>query len=316
MAKLPLTFACGLYDRVLPLSMGEVRPEGIDLTFIANDFPGDLFPRMIEGKEFDASEMSCAEFIRLASRGDSAFVGIPVFPSRLFRHGMICVRRDSGITEAKSLEGRQVGTPRYAATAAVWIRGHLQHEYGVDLAKIRWMQDPGASYGVALNVPVPMDENLTGKPVGVLLDEGEIDAYIGPEVPDGLGGPNVRRLFPNYRQVERDYYQRTHIFPIMHVIVIRRDVYERNPFVAQSLYDALTRAKTLANERMRNSSALRYMVPWLLDEVDEIDEIFGGDAWPYGVEPNRPTLEALMTYLTEQGLIAKPIALADLFVTS
>lgn len=316
MANLPLTFACGLYDRMLALYTGEVRPQGIDLAFVAIDTPSEVFGRMLKG-EFDVSEMSSSEFIRMIAAGQRRFIAIPVFPSRVFRHGLICVNRRSGIRSPKDLEGKRVGVPVYPMSAAVWIRGHLQHEYGVDLSAIRWVQDEGGLpklYGEAAH-KLRIETNETGRSLSDLLAQGTIDAYIGASLPDSLQtSADVARLFPDYRDVEKEFYRRTQIFPIMHVVVIRREVYEKHPFVAASLYDAFCRSKDSALAKMRYIGTLRYMLPWLAADLDEIAELFGGDPFKYGIAANRSSIEALITYLFEQGLIEKPVAIGDLFV--
>ena len=310
-SKLPLTFACGLYDRMLRLYTGEVVPEGIDLKFLANDEPRDIFDRMGGKLEFDASEMSSSEYISRLGTGQCPFVAIPVFASRLFRHGFIFFNRKSGIRTPKDLEGRRVGVPLYTMSAAIWIRGLLQHEYGVDLDKIRWVQGALKSAGAHGNPTVapllksiPIEINTSGKSMSRLLADGDIDAVISSRPVDGIGtNPDIARMFPDYRAVEKDYYRRTRIFPIMHLIVIRRDVHEAHPFVAASLYRALCESKDRALALMRERGALRYMLPWLPADMDEIDEVFGGDPWPYGIEANRPTLEALVQYMVEQHFI-------------
>ncbi len=322
MPKLPLTFACGLYDRMVPLYTGEVQPAGIDLNFIVLDNPREIFDRMAGGLEFDASEMSSSETIQRHARGDSPFVALPVLPSRVFRHGHITVNRKSGIKTPKDLEGKRIGVPLYTQTAAIFIRGMLMHEYGVDFSKVQWVQgalnDPG-SHGaptvLPLLKPVQIEQNRTGKSLGELLAEGKIDAITATSVPKAArGNPDIVRLFPNFREVELDYFRRTKIFPIMHLVAMRRDTYEKNPFIATSLYDAFSKSKDRALARMKEVGALRYMLPWLNSDLDEIEEVFGGDPWPYGIEANRPTLEALVTYLAEQNLIAKPIPIEQLFV--
>jgi 4,5-dihydroxyphthalate decarboxylase len=321
-AKLPVTFACGLYDRMLRLYTGEVAPRGIDLKFLANDEPRDIFDRMGGKLEFDAAEMSSSEFISRLGAGRCPFVAVPAFASRVFRHGFIFFNRRSGIRAPKDLEGRRVGVPLYTMTAAVWIRGLLQHEYGVELANIRWLQGalkkPGA-HGDPTVAPLleqpTLAINRSGKSLSQLLAEGEIDAIISSRPVEGIGtNPDIVRLFPNYREVEKDYYRRTRIFPIMHLIVIRRELYEAHQFVAHSLYEALCEAKDRALALMKERGALRYMLPWLTADIDEIDEVFGGDPWPYGIEANRPTLEALVQYMVDQHLIPRPIAIEDLFV--
>lgn len=322
MPKLPLTFASGLYDRMSALYTGEVRAEGIDLNCIGIDSSREKFDRMGGGLEFDASEFSSSEFISRFSAGNCPFVAIPVFPSRVFRHGFICINRRAGIKTAKDLEGKRVGVPLYTQTAAVFIRGILQHDHGVDLAKIHWVQSAMNHEGThgmptvpPLLRPVPIELNKSDKSLSDLLAEQSIDALIGATLPDALGRhPDVQQLFPNFEEIERDYYRRTKIFPIMHVVVIRRNVYERHPFVATSLYKALCEAKARALKRMRQLGALPYMLPWLANHLKDLDAVLGRDPWPYGIEPNRATLEALVTYLYEQGMIAKPIPLEHLFV--
>ena len=325
MPKLQLSFACAVYDRMLPLYKGEVQPDGIELNFMPMDGSYGarmMFDRMGGGLEFDASEMSSTEFITRHVRGDSPLVAIPVFPSRIFRHGMMAINRRSGIKSPKDLEGKRVGLPLYTMTAAVTARGLLHDDYGVDLSSIRWIQGalnkPG-SHGkpttMPLLKPVKLEDNTSSKPLGQMLVEQEIDAIIGSALPDVFrADPDIVRLFPNYRDVERDYYRRTKIFPIMHLIAIRRDVYEKHPFVASSLYNAMIESKRRQLETMHDTGELPYMVPWLFDEVDEIDEVFGGDPFPYGIEPNRPSVEALIGWLHDQGMIPERIPIESLFV--
>lgn len=322
MSGLRLSFACGLYDRMLPLYTGEVQPEGIDLDYVAIDSPREIFDRTAGGFEFDVAEMSSSEFISRKSAGKCPFVAIPVFPSRVFRHGFIAINRASGIRTPRDPEGRRIGVPLYTMTAAIWIRGHLQHEYGVDLSAIHWVQgsinSPGA-HGNPSVLPlvksVPVEINESGKSLSQLLDEGAIDATIGTSLPMAIRhNPEIRRLFPDFREIEKKFYSRTGIFPIMHVVAIRRDVYEKHPSVATSLYKAFCESKDRALAKMRYTGALRYMLPWMTADLDEIDEVFGGDPWPYGVAANTPTLEALITYMVEQSLIAAPMRLDDLFV--
>jgi 4,5-dihydroxyphthalate decarboxylase len=324
MPNVKLRFACALYDRMLPLYTKDVQPEGIDLEFIVNDDPRETFDRMVRDQAYDLSEMSSSEFVSRMSRGQCPFVALPVFPSRLFRHSFITYNRRSGIRGPKDLEGRRVGIQLYTMTAAVFIRGLLQHEYGVDLSTIHWVQGAmdtpgahGAPTVLPLLKPVDIEINRSNHSLSELLERGEIDAIIGATVPKSLGtNPDIARLFPDYDQIEVAYYRKTGIHPIMHLVAIRRDVYEANPFIAQSLYKAFCDAKTLALQQMRFSGALRYMLPWLMKSIDQIDEVFGGDPWPYGVAPNRPTLEALVTYLADHAIIPSPppVTVDDLFV--
>ncbi len=320
MAQLSLTFACGRYDRTEPLRTGDVKVEGIDLNFIPIDEPRIIFDRLARG-EFDVSELSASEFISMTGRGNCPFVALPVFPSRVFRHGFIFVNTRAGIRSPKDLEGKRVGVPLYTQTAAIWIRGLLAHEYAVNLEKIRWVQgavEKAGSHGQPkvppLLKPVKIEVNESGDSLGELLAKGEIDALLGSRRPETLGRhPDVVRLFPDYRQLEREYYQRTGIFPIMHLAAIRREAYEKNPWIADSLYRAFVDARNFALARMRFSGSQSYMLPWQFADVDEIDEVFGGDPWPYGVDANRPTLEALVQYMVEQSFIAEVIAVDTLF---
>lgn len=321
MPRPTISFACAAYDRMIPLITGEVAPLGIDLNFIPVAHPRETFDRMAGRKEFDAAEFSSSEFISRRAIGDDAFVAIPVFPSRMFRHGFITVNRKAVKTPA-DLAGKRIGVPLYTMSAAVWIRGLLAHEYGVDLSAVRWVQGAANAPGRHGNPTVPpllrhvdIVNNTTDKSLSELLEEGAIDAIIGSDIPRALHrNPDVVRLFPDFPKVEADYYRRTGIYPIMHLVAIRRDVHERHPFVATSLYQAFCRAKEVALARMRHAGMLACMLPWMLAELETVNEVFGVDPWPYGVEPNRRTLDALVTCLAEQSLIAKPVPVDDLFL--
>jgi 4,5-dihydroxyphthalate decarboxylase len=321
MSRLSMTFACGLYDRMLALYAGGVRPDGIDLNFIPVDNPRDLFDRMGGGLEFDAAELSSSEYITRFASGSCPFVALPVFPSRVFRHGFIAVDTRV-IRKPTDLAGKRIGVQLYTMTAAIWIRGLLQHDYGVDLSTIEWVEgaiDSPSSHGKPTVLPplkpVSITINRSGRSLSQLLEDGEIAAIIGADLPPAFGkNPNVQRLFQNFRETEKDYYKRSKIFPIMHLVVLRRDFYERHPFAATSLYNALCESKAQAFAKMRYLGTLRYMLPWLPADLDEIRDVFGGDPWIYGIAPNRPTLEALVQYLVDQSLIPNQIAVEDLFV--
>ncbi len=322
MADVRINFACGLYDRMVPLFARDVRPEGIDLNFIPIDSPREIFDRMAGKNEFDACEMSSSEFISRLSANQCPFVAIPVFPSRCFRQNFIAIRKSSGIKGPKDLEGRRVGVALYTQTAAIWNRGYLQHDCGVDLSKVHWVQgaiNKAGKHGdptvMPLVKPVPIEINDSGKSLSDLLDERSIDAILGTRLPEAMRhNKDIVRLFPDFREREKAYYRKTGIFPIMHLVVIRKDVYERHPFVARSLFRALGESKRIALEKMRDTGALRYMLPWLTADLDEIDEVFGGDPWPYGLEPNRVTLQTLIDYMVEQYLIKAPVQVDELFV--
>jgi 4,5-dihydroxyphthalate decarboxylase len=322
MSRLQLSFACGLYDRMLPLYTGDVRPNGVDLNFIPIDAPREIFDRLAARQEFDVAEMSCSEFVARTAAGQCDYVAIPVFPSRQFRHGLVAVNTKSGIDKPKDLEGKRIGVPLYTMTAAIYIKGFLQHEYGVDLSKLQWVQGAinlvgghGAPTIMPLVKPVPIEQNASGKTLGDLLETGEIDAIIGTTLPASLRKvPHVRRLFPDFHAVEADYYRRTGIFPVMHLIAIKKSVHERWPFVATSLFKAFNEAKNVSLAKMKNLAALRFMLPWMAEQLDEIEDVFDGDPWPYGVEPNRKTLEALVTYMHDQYLVDRVMDVDQLFV--
>ena len=321
MARLPLTFACGPYDRMEALNLGVIQPEGIDLRYIAIQSPPEIFARMVKTLSFDAAEMSLAHYIVSRLRGGFPFVAIPIFPSRVFRHGYVFINRHAGIAGPKDLEGRRIGVQEYRQTAGVWVRGILADEYGVDLAGVRWLEG-------GVNTPRRPDDDMDLRPVRPLalelipadrtlnemLEAGEIDAYFGARRPDALDrGRNVARLFPDYRERERGYYRRTGIHPIMHTVVIRENLLREQPWVAESLYKACAEAKAWALRQMRFSGAQRSMLPWLYDEIAEMDALFGAEPWPYGLESNRHTLEAFVRYLADQRFLERPVPIDDLF---
>lgn len=321
MKKLQLSFACALYDRMQPLYTGEVQPEGIDLNFITIDEPRPIFDRMSGGQEFDVAEYSSSEYVQRFANRQCPFAALPVFPSRCFRHGFIAINRKSGIRKPRDLEGKRVGVPLYTMTAAIFIRGLLQHEYDVDCEKIHWVQGavnhPGAHgdpHVLPLLKPVAIEQAPHGRSLNDLIEDGTVDATLGTSLPKSIRhNPDIARLFPDYVELEKEYYLRTRIYPIMHLIAIKREVYEKYPFIATSLYNAFERSKRIALKKMLNLRALRYMMPWLMRDIDEIHDVFGGDPWPYGVETNRPTLEALVTYLADQHLISEKVPVNDLF---
>jgi 4,5-dihydroxyphthalate decarboxylase len=319
MSRLDLTLACGRYDRVWPLVDGRVRPEGIDLNVIPLE-PEELFWRMINHAEFDVAEMSLSSYAVAMAGGDTRFVGIPVFLSRSFRHSSLYVREDSPVTGAAGLAGLRVGVPEYQMTAAVWTRGLLHHEFGVDLDGITWrtggLEQPGRVERQALTLPDRVRIDPVPGTLSQALLDGEIDALMAPRVPSVFRRGGVRRLFPDYAQREADYYRRTGIFPIMHMVVVRADVAREHPWVARSLYKAFTEAKNVALAGLADAPALRYTMPFLLDALERQQEIFGADPWPYGVTPNRTALEVFADYLLEQGLTPDRIGVNDLFAPS
>jgi 4,5-dihydroxyphthalate decarboxylase len=318
--KLHLTVACGDYDRTHALQTGAVNPEGIRLTYVPLEAE-EIFWRMGHHQEFDASEMSLSNHVTMISRGDSPFVAIPVFPSRFFRHSCIFVNTDSGITDPAAFKGKKVGAPEYSITAAVWIRGLLSDDYGVRAEDVHWwvggQEDPGRKERVKLSLPaeIKVDAIAEDKTLNGMLESGELDALISARSPSCFvkGSPKVKRLFPNFKEVEIAYYRRSKIFPIMHAVVIRKEAYEKNPWIARSLYKAFCAAKDHAIKNMQISNTLACTLPWLSWEREELKEIFGADWWPYGIEANRHVLEHLIRYMGEQGLLARPLKVEELF---
>jgi len=319
MTDLALTLACWDYDRTRALADGRVRPEGIDLTYLPLGMPESFF-RMLHHGEFHASEMSLSWYTRTVTAEARPFVAIPVFPSRMFRHSSIYVHAGSGIDKPSDLVGRRVGCPEYQMTAAVWIKGILAEHYGVAVNSVSYhtggLKEPGRRE-VAMNLPddirieaIPGDRTLSD-----MLESGEIDALYTAEAPTTFeaDSPNVRRLFPDFDRVEKEFYRSTGIFPIMHTVVVRSDVYEANPWVAQSLVKAFTAAKSLAYEDLREMTALKTMLPWLPSAVAEATATMGDDYWPYGIDSNRSTIETFLRYSYEQGILERRLEPADLF---
>jgi 4,5-dihydroxyphthalate decarboxylase len=311
MSKIELTIACGRYDRTQALIDGRVQPEGVDLTYIALR-PGETFWRMLNHGEFDASEMSLSSYTILRSEGDTRFVAIPVFPSRVFRHSSVYVRADSRIERPEDLKGRRVGVGDYQMTAAVWVRGFLAHEYGVMPEDIAWVVGSPVR---AITPPegVRLEVLPAGTTLEAMLERGEIDALASVMIPQALG-TTIRRLFRDPRAVEAAYYKKTRIFPIMHTFVLKTELYERKPWLAVSFYRAFCRARDLAFAHMYDTNALTVSLPWVVDEVERSRAIFGPEIWDYSIEGSRPTLDALVAYLDEQKLSRRRMRVEELFV--
>ena len=323
MAKLRVTLACWDYDRTRPLQEGRVQVEGVELTYLPLRVE-ETFWRMLRYQEFDAAELSMGSYLLSRESASARFVAIPVFPSRAFRHSGIYINTDSGIKEPKDLIGKRVGVSEYQITMAVWVRGILQHEYGVFPKQMKWFtggeEQPGRVDKVNHDLPPSIDICPIGpkQTLSSMLESGEIDAMMAAHMPLPFvrRSPKVRRLIPNFREVEGDYYRRTKIFPIMHTVALREDVYQRHPWVAQALFKAFCEAKAICQASMYDSSALKYMLAWSIAEMEEERELFGDDLWPYGFEANRHVLETLVQYAREQGLIRKKVDLKSLFVAS
>ncbi len=315
MPKLKLTIACGDYDRTRALSDGTVQPEGIALNYIPTR-PAETFWRMLNNEEFDASEMSLSSYSILRSQGDTRFIALPVFPSRIFRQSCVYVNSRSGIRRPEDLKGKRFGAADYQMTAAVWVRGFLQHDYGVLPEDLNWFVGAPVRSGVKIPERVRIEHVGPDRSLDEMLDKGEIDALIGVTFPRPFlaGSKHVRRLFRNHRRVEEDYYRRTGIFPIMHTFVLKTRLFETDPWVAISLYKAFVQAKRLNYTHLYDTDALHASLPWLIDEIEASRRIFGNEIWNYSVEGSRPTLEALVQYLDEQGLTSRRMSVEELFV--
>jgi 4,5-dihydroxyphthalate decarboxylase len=317
MAKLRLTLACGPYDRTQALSDGTIRPDGIDLNYITLQ-PAEIFWRMLQYRDFDVAEMSLSNYTTLVSQGDPPFIAIPVFPSRVFRHGYFFVNPDKGIGHPRDLAGKRGGVPEYSMTAAVYMRGLLQHEYGVLPKQIEWVQGRADRLGRKLPPDVRLTQAPSGTELGDLLERGEIDFMLTANNPLSFrrGSPKVRRLFPDYAELEKDYYRRTKIYPIMHTIVIRREILERDPWVALSLYKAFCAAKERSYELLLETGSPKASFAWLQPMIEEERRIIGADWFPYGIESNRESLGSLLQYTHEQGLSGRPLRVEELFAPS
>ena len=318
-ARLHLTLATTDYDHVRDLVNGAVRADGIVLTGFVLSVE-EVFFRFIKNQEWDISEMSFGKFIGFASQGNSPFIGIPVFPSRVFRHSAFYVRADRGIKAPKDLEGKRVGIPEWAQTAGIYARGYLAETCGVDLSTIRWVQAGMNQPGREEKVDFKLSKNIRYEQrrdasLSELLMSGEIDAAITARVPDAFahGGGKIARLFPDYRREEARYYAATGIFPIMHVIAMRRAVFERYPWVAMNLFRAFEEAKRRSLERINDLTASRIAVPWAADLLGGWAKDFGADPFPYGLEANRKTLDAFCRFAHDQNVTARRLTPNDLF---
>ena len=323
MPKLPLTLACWNYDRTRALMDSRISVEGVELNYL-NLVVEETFFRMLRNREFDVAEMSLSSYTLSLFQDPAPFVAIPVFPSRAFRHSGIYVNADASIREPRDLIGKRVGVPEYQLTANVWIRGILADEYGVAADSVSYFRGGQEQAGRIEKAAVALPPNFSlqdippDKTLSKMLADGEIDAMYAPRAPSTLGDGSgrVRRLFPDYAAREREYFQKTKIFPVMHVIAIRRDVYDANPWVAQSLMKAFIAAQQLAYDDLREIAALKVMLPWLPAELEQTERLMGRDFWPYGYEPNVHTLNTFLRYSFEQGLARRKLDPKELFAPS
>jgi hypothetical protein len=314
MPNLKLTLACYIYDRTLPLLLGKAKPEGIDLIYLPL-WVQETFSRMLKYKEFEVSEMSFGGY--LENFYSKQFIAIPVFPSRMFRHRSIYINKNSKIEEPKDLIGKKVGLPEWRQTAAVWIKGILKDYYNVPYDSVTYYVGPLEATEVARRMAetdmlrvkegIKIERIPEGKTLSGMLEKGEIDAVYAAQAPSSfIRGSNVKRLFENYREVELEYFKKTGIFPIMHLIVIRYDIYEKYPWVAYNLYKAFEESKKIAFLQIYNVSqfGVAYMFsPWIQHDFEVMKNIAGEDFWPYGISKNYKTIETFIRYCYEQGII-------------
>jgi 4,5-dihydroxyphthalate decarboxylase len=318
MSRLKLTLACWNYDRTRALQDGSVQPDGIDLNYL-NLPVEETFFRMVRHREFDVAEMSLSSYTVSLFRDPKPFIAIPVFPSRFFRHSCIYLSAKSGIREPKDLIGRKIGVPEYQMTAPVWIRGILSDHYGVPVDSVTYWtggeEEPGRPEKQKLDLPpnIKVDSIPQDKTLSRMLRDGEVDAFYTARKPSSYDGKSVTRLFPNFVDVEKDYYKKTGMFPIMHTVAIRREVYEANRWIAQSLFKAFQEAQKRTYEDVMETAALKGMLPWFNAHAEEAVDLMGKDFWAYGYEPNIKTLETFLRYHHEQGLSKRLLRPEELF---
>lgn len=320
MSRLTLSLACWNYDRTRALADGSIQPDGIDLIYQSLPVEETFF-RMLRYREFDVAEMSLSSYTVSLFRDDAPFIAIPIFPSRAFRHNSVYVSARAGIREPRDLIGKRVGNPEYQLTAPVWVRGILSDEYGVGPSSVEYWtggeEEAGRDEKIALNLPPQFNVRRIGptQTLSRMLADGELDALYAPRIPSTfLSRPDdVRRLFEDFVEVERAYYRKTKIFPIMHTVVLRREVYRTHPWVARSLYKAFAEAQRRTYEDLYETAALKVMLPWVVAQVEEVRRDLGHDWWPYGFDPNRHVLETFLRYHHEQGLSKRLLSPEELF---
>jgi 4,5-dihydroxyphthalate decarboxylase len=309
-----LTFACGNYDRTQDLIEGTIKPDGLELNWLT--MPHDeMWLRMLNHQEFDASEMSFASYI-IARTAGTPLLGIPIFPARAFRHSYIFINTKSGIQEPRDLIGKRVALKEFQQTAVVWLRGILRHDYGVAADKIHWLEW-AQERSMQLEIPSRYDVQVLPPKSAAdqLLIKGEIDAVVCTSLFPSFvkGHPNIRRLFEDHQAVERAYFKRTRIFPIMHTVVMREELWRECPWIGPSLFKAFQEAKQLAYRRVNDLSPYQLSMTWFREPLREQQDILGDDPWSYGLAPNRKAIETLIDYVYEQGFTAKKVRAEELF---
>ncbi|MGE0746618.1 MAG: hypothetical protein AB7K86_15285 [Rhodospirillales bacterium] len=319
MSRLPITFACSDYDHIRDMVSGDVPIDGIDLNYLKLTIE-ETFYRFTRFREWDVSEMSMGKYVSLVSQNDPTVTAIPVFPSRVFRQSSIFLKKGSPIRRPEDLRSKKVGIPEWAQTAAIYTRGWLVHDVGIPLTEIEWVQagvnQPGRVEKVELKLPAGVryrpapDKSLTG-----MLLSGEVDAIASAHPPEPFehGSPDIVQLYPDYRTVEEAYFKKTGIFPIMHVIALRKDTYLANRWIAMNLFKAFEEAKRRSMVRALEFTATRFPFAWCFDAAAKARGLFGEDFFPYGIEKNRTTLEAYLQYAWEQGVCHRKVAVEELF---
>jgi 4,5-dihydroxyphthalate decarboxylase len=319
MSRLPITIATWDYDRVRALIDGRVQVEGCDVNYITMPVE-ELFERAFFHGEFEVAEIGFSPFLIALSRGPTPYVALPVFLSRMFRHSAVYIRSDRGIEGPADLRGKRIGVPEYQMSAVMWFRGYLQDEFGIAAKDINWVQagleNPGRRDKFPLNLPegFPLT-SVNDAALSTMLAEGKLDGVMSARRPSCFVNdhPQIRRLFPDYRSAERDYFRRTGIFPIMHALGIRRDLYETNRWLAASLSKAFLQAKRLADADLAETTALKIGLPWITAEYEATIDAMGADFWSYGVEANRKTLSTMARYSYEQGLAVRLLSVEEMF---
>ena len=318
-----LTLACADYDRTRPIIDGRVQIDGCDASVSCLDFE-DMFVRALSSAEFDATELSFSRFALNVANGTTPYTGVPVFLSRLFRHSAIYIRTDRGIREPSDLRGRRIGVRDYSNTASLVARGMLEDEYGLSARDVQWVVgDVDHVERAEIRIPrIAPGFDVSAAPAGKLLSpmlaNGELDGLIDYQPPGCFvdADAGVGRLFPDHRRAERDYFERRRIFPIMHVLVLRREIAERDGWVAESLYRAFAKAKDIAQSDLWSPGALRISLPWVSEEYRSTVSLMGEDFWPYGVAANRAAIECIPRYIHAQGLAPRTLAVEELFAAS
>jgi 4,5-dihydroxyphthalate decarboxylase len=319
MSDLELTVACSEYDHVRDFASGRVKAEGIDARFLIFDVE-EIFYRFLNFREWHVGELSFGKYVSMKSQDDTSITSIPVFPSRVFRLSSIYVRSDTKMTKVEDLSGKKIGVPEWAQTAAVYSRGYLVHEAGVPLNSVKWFQagvnQPGRAEKVKLKLPAGVSLTpVPTKSLEHLLLDGDIDAMMSAHAPDRFvaGDPRIVRLVPDYQPLEEAHFRKTGILPIMHTIAVKQDVADKHPWALENLFKAFEEAKNRSVERVKEITASRVPILWSPVHVQRTMDMFEGDYWPYGVDPNRKTLEAFLLYAYEQGVCHRHMSPEELF---